>query len=265
VAAVTYKIIEVMMNDNTDFFRSKEINKKIPIPLYYQLKEILLEFINRSSVGSALPTEEKLCELYGISRPTARQAIRELEMSGNLIRKKGKGTFIAEPKINQDFLTDIEDFEERMKRFGYITSAKVLELKEAICEDRACHALKLPLGTKVYFLRRLIYANETPMVLALSQLPSEKFPGFAEIDFTKQSLIDIIRGTYGYTIRKVIKKIEAKIISDFEAQLFDVKKGSPVQYIETTCFIDDETPIEHTMERYRADKNQFSFTLWKNE
>ena len=59
----------------------------------------------------------------------------------------------------------------------------------------------------------------------------------------------------------MVKTLEAKIISDFEANLFAVKKGSPVQYVETTSYLEGDVPIEFTMERYRADKNQISFTL----
>ena len=249
------------MEKDLAFLKDREINKGIPIPIYYQLKEILLEFIKHSNVGDRLPTEVELCKRYQISRPTARQAIRDLEVSGNVRRMQGRGTFVAEPKIAQEFLANIEDFEGRMKRLGYATTTKVLQLKEGDCDERSRYALKVEPGTKVTVLRRLIYANEAPMVLTLSYLPSAKFPNCEVGTFTDRSLVDVIQQDYGYKIRKIARSFEAKIVSDFEAELFGVKKGSPVQYVEATCYMDGDAPIAHTMDRYRADRNKFNFSL----
>jgi GntR family transcriptional regulator len=244
-----------------DFFLKRPINKNIPIPLYYQLKEILLEYTKLYSVGTFLPTEKQLCERYGLSRPTVHQAIRELQVGGNVIQVKGKGTYIADPKINKEFLIDFEGFEKEKNLSDCVTKAKLLELKTTNCDGKSCQMLKIPNGTDIYILRRLIYENETPMVLALSNLPYKLFPEFETMDFVNKSLGDIITKDYGYKIRKVTKVIEAKIVSDYEAKLLKVEKNSPVQYLETLSFLDDETPLELTMERYRADKSKFSFTM----
>jgi len=58
-----------------DFFKNKKIDKSIPVPLYYQLKEILLEYIKNPNNCGCLPTEIEICKNYDISRPTVRQAI----------------------------------------------------------------------------------------------------------------------------------------------------------------------------------------------
>ena len=252
------------MDDKMIFFKEKEIDKNSPIPIYYQLKEILLEFIKYSEIGTALPTEHQLCVRYQISRPTTRQALREVENSGNVKKIKGKGIFIiSEPKIDQ-FLINIEDFEDSMKRHGHITKAKILELSETVNDSRGCSALKVPMGTKLFVLRRVIYGNDVPMVLSLSYLPAAKFPDFKKMDFVNKSLLEIIKDEYCYDICKVTKSLESKLIGDFEAELFGVKMGFPIQYVETTCYIDKDTPIEFTMERYRADKNKFNIILTKN-
>ena len=243
------------------YFENSNIDKSIPIPLYYQLKEILLGYIRKSDMGTMLPTEEQLCERYNISRPTVRQAIRELEISGYLYRVKGKGTFVSEPKINQDVLTSLEDFEDRMKKLGFPVTIKKLELKEKMSEGKISTSLNIPDGTPVLMLRRLIYANSVPMVLSLNYLPKDKISDISESLIENNSLYDLITKHYGYRVVKMHKSMEAKMVSDYEAELLEVKKKSPVQLVETISYLEDGTAVEYSMERYRADKNKFNFSL----
>jgi ABC-type glycerol-3-phosphate transport system substrate-binding protein len=73
------------------------IRRDIPIPIYYQLKQLITEQIDEGSLepGDQLPSEDKLCTLYGISRTPVRQALTELVHEGVLVRMHGRGTFVA--------------------------------------------------------------------------------------------------------------------------------------------------------------------------
>ena len=73
----------------------KKLDKNVPIPLYYQLKRLILEDIENGTypIGSDIPTELQLSEMFDISRTTVRQAITELVQEGRLYRVKSKGTF----------------------------------------------------------------------------------------------------------------------------------------------------------------------------
>ena len=84
----------------------RTFDKDVPVPLYYQLKEIIREDIERGrlSPGRSIPSERELVDRYNISRMTVRQAISELVVEGYLYRQRGKGTFVAEPKIKQKLL-----------------------------------------------------------------------------------------------------------------------------------------------------------------
>ena len=78
----------------------KNLDKNTPVPLYFQLKTILLNDIkdNCFAVGDSIPTESELVEFYHISRSTVRQAISELVQEGWLTRKASKGTFVTRPE-----------------------------------------------------------------------------------------------------------------------------------------------------------------------
>ena len=84
------------------FLLEKKLNKNIPIPLYYQLKELLMEYISVSDENTPLPTESQLCEHFQVSRSTVRQTLGELTSDGFLVRHKGKGTMIL-PCCTREF------------------------------------------------------------------------------------------------------------------------------------------------------------------
>ncbi len=243
-------------------FTHKTLNREIPIPLYYQLKEILLEEIKQARAGEAFPTELELCKQFDISRPTVRQAINELVIEGYLTRMKGKGTFIAGPKIKQDFLIVLKSFIEEMKEKGLTPSTEVLEFAEAECDEKVAHALQIPDGAKVAKLTRLRFADETPIVLVVTFLPLDKLPGILSQDFTNNSLYEIIRTDYGYTIDRATRILEARAASE-EATLLQIKPGEPVQFIQTIAYLDTGAPIEYSLAEYRGDKSEFTFELTK--
>ena len=122
-----------MLNDKS------KINKNTPVPLYFQLKTLILDEIKsgRYKVGDAIPTEKELSEMFEISRTTVRQAVMELVQEGWLYREKSKGTFVAQPKIRQDFIQKIESFNDQITRSGMTPSTEVLALKSRWNAD--CH------------------------------------------------------------------------------------------------------------------------------
>lgn len=87
-----------------------ELNKDIPVPLYYQLKQIILSKLmaGELKIDECLPTEIEFVHTLGISRSTVRQAFNDLVNEGYLYREKGKGTFISKPKIDEGFLQKLK-------------------------------------------------------------------------------------------------------------------------------------------------------------
>ena len=81
------------------------------IPLYSQLVGIIKQNISsgKLGVGDLLPSESELCRAMGISRNTVRQAIGELEEEGLVVRKRGKGTFVADPNACLLYTSDAAD------------------------------------------------------------------------------------------------------------------------------------------------------------
>jgi ribose transport system substrate-binding protein len=93
------------LNKRTQLFDNQYLLKQSPLPLYHQLKEILLKYVKNNSEGTYLPTEIEIGEYFKISRPTVRQALKELENDGHITREKGKGTYVGKksPNISQAY------------------------------------------------------------------------------------------------------------------------------------------------------------------
>lgn len=239
------------------------LNKNVPIPLYYQLKTILLEYIQKHhpDLASSIPTEVEISKHFGISRPTVRQAINELVTEGYLYRIKAKGTFVSKPKIKQDFLLVLDSFNNEMYKKGFTPCTKILSLNTINCDEKLSKVLQLPLGSEVIELSRLRYANNEPIVFVMTYLPHDKCPSILLKNLEQESIYKILEADCGLPISSATRTLEARLAGEFESKLLEIEKGAPIQYIESIVYLSDHTPIEFSLAKYRGDRNTFTFEL----
>ena len=186
------------------------LDRSLSTPLYHQLKVILDEAIECGEfpIGSCIPTEKQLSELYGISRITVRQAIAELVREGKCYRIKSKGTFVAAPKLDQEFATKLLTFNEDIRNNNQIPSTKVLQLEvqpfppglEEQLDGRKAKAI---------YLYRLRCANDEPVVRVRSYLPYDRCSYLLEHDLEQESLYEILGRDPEEKVVKVIRTCKA--------------------------------------------------------
>ncbi len=237
------------------------IDKSIPIPLYYQLKQHLREYISKRNVGDPIPTENELCAHFDISRPTVRQAIAELVTEGYLVRSKGKGTFVTKPKVQRDFRLALSSFNQEMREKGVNPSTQVLDLFKTSADDAVAEKLNIQTGEDVFFLRRLRSADLQPLMVVNSFLPCKLVPGFDTCDFTREALHVLLSEAYNFNLTLMRRSIEAVAAPKEVATLLKIKQGSPVQRTETIVYTDQNIPIEFTLGWYRGDHSRFTIEL----
>ena len=111
-------------------FRKQRTESSSPLPLYYQIREVLREQIAEGSYAphERLPSESELIESFGVSRITVRQALRDLQKEGLVFTIQGKGSFVTKPKAVQE-LTRLQGFGEAMSQKGYETYSRVLGIE----------------------------------------------------------------------------------------------------------------------------------------
>jgi len=239
------------------------INKNIPIPLYYQLKTAICSQINSNNLqpDDSLPTELEITDALGISRSTVRQAIIELVNEGYLYREKGKGTFIAKPKIEASFFQKLDSFNQEMIDKGFVPSTQVLDLCVIQGQPDINKKLMLPEQDELIYLSRLRFADKDPVVFLETYLPYKNFESLIHEDYTVTSLYSVLENTYFCRIEHAVRRIDAVPANAQEAKLLLLKLNSPVMLVRTVAYADHDMPIEYSIARYRGDRNTFTVEL----
>ena len=174
------------MTDQADIAGLGAITKDSPIPLYFQLKELLRQEIEsgRWQPGQQIPSETEMCEAFGISRTVVRQALRELEYHGLLYREQGKGTFVAEPKISESLVQDLSGFYEDMVAKGLTPVTRVLRQEIQPANKKVARYLHIQPGDEIVFIERVRSVGGEPIVLVTTYLPYHVCPDLVDEDLS---------------------------------------------------------------------------------
>lgn len=242
--------------------QERKINKNTPIPLYFQLKEIIISEIKSGAYkpGSNIPTEDELSSIFNISRTTIRQAVAELVQEGWLYRIKSKGTFVSAPKISQNFIQEISSFNEQIQKTGRVPNTEILDLKKADATAEVAAALEVSVGSPVVYLHRKRLADREPIVTVKTYLPYEKCAKLLDMDLTDKSLYEELE-RIGIKVYKLKWQIEAVEAVAGDVNLLQIKKGKPIQLFHSIGYSDNDVPVEYSIARYIGDRNKFEVVI----
>ena len=241
-----------------------EIDRSSPIPYYYQLQEILRTWIEEDHIAphTQILSEAELCERFGVSRTVVRQALLELERDGVIYRVKGRGSFVAPPKLRQQ-ITELISFTQDMHERGVRPGARVLCQKMCPASETVAQRLQIPPQTPVFCLERVRLVNDEPLALQTAYLSFDGCEGLLEEDFENQSLYAILATRYGITPFQAEQEHEASIARPRETKLLNLQPGDPVMHICRVTYDTDRHPFEVTQCVYRGDKYRFVALLRK--
>ena len=236
------------------------LNKASPIPLYYQLAELLQEQIRTGELksGDQLPPERVLSERYAISRMTARQAIGYLLRDGALVTKHGLGTFVAEPKLTYDALHLLSFTEEIVQRGGKAVS-QVLEQQVVPAPPQVARELVLAHGSLVIKIVRLRLSDAIPLLLETTFVATERCPGLERENLAERSLYTVLDETYGIALKGARQTLEATVANAYERDLFAVPLHMPMILLEGVTVDEQDQPVEYFKAVYRGDRFKFAY------
>jgi GntR family transcriptional regulator len=233
------------------------LNKSGFTPLYFQIYIQLLAMIQsgRLHPGDPLPSEEELSRIYGVSRMTSRQALQELKSRGFVSRHKGQGSFVSQPPFEKD-ITHLRGFTAEMRALGIKASSRVLAAEILPAPPEVADKLRIDVNAPVYHLRRLRLADDLPVAIEDARLPSARFPGVEELDFSRISLYQTLRDRYGIRVSRADEILEARSAVHREAKLLEVPPRASLLVISRTLWAGN-LPVEtaHSLycgDRYRA-------------
>ncbi len=229
-------------------------------PLYLQLHRRIAEAIDTGKLkpGDSLPPEREMAAMTGLSRVTVRKGVEALVASGQLVQKRGSGTYVA-PQLRklEQALSLLTSFTEDMARRGRTVESVVLSRSLNSPSPEEVMALGLGLGDRVARLERVRTSDGLPLAIERASLPEEILPNPDAVGASLYAYLD------GQGLRPVraVQRISATNLSPRDATLLDVPPGTAGLRIERVSYLPNGMVVEFTRSIYRGDAYDFAVEL----
>ncbi len=229
-------------------------------PLYLQLQRRIAEAIasGRLAPGDSLPAERDMAAMTGLSRVTVRNAIQSLVASGQLVQRRGSGTFVA-PRVErlEQALSLLTSFTEDMARRGRSVDSQWLSRRIDAPAPEEVMALGLGAGDRVARLERVRRSDGVPLAIERASIPASVLPDPMVVD---TSLYAVLETVSSRPIRAV-QRISAANLSPRDAELLGVPPGAAGLRIERIGYLASGRVVEFTRSLYRGDAYDFAVEL----
>jgi GntR family transcriptional regulator len=234
------------------------IDRRSPIPFYFQLTRLLTREIEsgRWDVGERLPSEPTICEQFGVSRTTVRQALAALESEGLVRREKGRGTFVGDRRSGGWLLQSAHGFYEEAQRAGHAVRSRVLRRAVEPLAGWATDALRLRPGGEGVTVERLRWMDDRLVMYVVSHFPLHVAETLLDADLETTSLYRVLEERARLTVAGGRRVVAAARAERDLAKLLDVKAGSPLLCVEAVSWDEQLQPFECYRAWHRADRTK---------
>src|SRR5436853_3529139 len=216
-------------------------------------RQQVLDLIARLGIGTAIPSERQLSVDLGVSRLTVRAALDDLAREGYLVRRRGSGTYVQQPKISQQLT--MTSFSEDMRRRGMVPGSTTLSLTHQLAGPRLGRFLNLSPGDQVVVVKRLRLADGVSMAIETLHIPANVVPDVAPRDL-EGSFYELLRTRYGVEIATATQTIEPTVTNEEESAALGVPLHSPAFLFERTSRDATGRTLEFVHSIYRGDRYQ---------
>ena len=217
-----------------------------------ETKDRVLDLIEQLAVGDAIPSERQLSADLGVSRLTVRAALDDLVREGYLIRRRGAGTFVSEPKIAQELT--MTSFTDDMRRHGMRPGSRTLELQIVPAGARLGRVLHVSPSERVLVAQRLRLADSDSMAIETLHVREALVPGLSARDLEERSFYDTLQERYGIRIVGGIQTIEPTVTNEDESAALGVPLHSPAFLFERVTRSETGEIVEFVHSVYRGDR-----------
>lgn len=235
--------------------RLRKTRRGAGVPLHQQLYEILRDRIRHGDwgVGQAFPAEPELMAQFAVSRITVRQVMGRLASEGLIVRRQGRGSFVAEPTLEQG-LSRIFSFTEDMLRRGLVPSTRVLQSNLIAAPDDIAASLQVRPGDELAHLVRLRLADGKPLSIEETYLVHRLCPGVLKRDYAAVSLRASLAAEYGLRLTQARQTIRSIAAASAHAHLLGIPTRSPLLFVERITNTQAGAPVEFLRIFYRGDR-----------
>ena len=235
------------------------------IPLYSQLVSIVKRNITAGTLGPGelLPSEAELCKTFNVSRSTVRQAIGSLETEGLVVRKQGRGTFVAEPKMRRK-TENVYSFTSEISSMGLTPSSTLVEFEVMEPTPDITRVLELSTqDTAVYRFTRIRNVDGEPLILETSFYPQYIYPKLTRELLRTHSFYSLLYEV-GIAPASAVDSYEAVVLGREEAEMLGCKPGSCAFSVQRRTRTETVMIYEYTQSLIRADRVTLDIVLHKD-
>jgi GntR family transcriptional regulator len=235
------------------------IIKDSGLPYYLQIyNELRRKIISQIYLpGQPIPSENELVGEFGVTRATVRNAVKKLQDEGLVFTKKGKGSYVNAPKIEQS-LFKFYSFGRNYSDFNI--SSALIEVKDILDAD-VQRMLNISAKDYIKQIIRIRKLDNIPVILEISYIPADLAPDIESFNLENLSIYDLLEQHYGYHISKAKEYLDPSIADSHSSKLLEIEKGKPVFVTERITYDTFEKPIEYRKSIIRSDKFRFSTEL----
>jgi len=216
-------------------------------PLYRQAKRALLQAIEGGTYapGSALPNEAALAAALGVAVGTLRHAVGELAAENILVRRQGRGTYVATHSADR-FLFQFFHVERR-DGLREVPAVELLSFERVRCDAEAAEALRLREGEAVIEIHNRLRLQGRPVVLDRIVLPSAPFRGLTEKRLRERpgTIYQFYQSEYGITVVRALERARAAAADRHAARALGLAPGAPVLQVRRTALTFGDRPVEY--------------------
>jgi GntR family transcriptional regulator len=235
------------------------LDRSSPVPLYFQVAQHLERAIEDGALppGTRLDNEIELADQLSLSRPTLRRAMQYLVDKGLLVRRRGVGTRVVQPKVRRPL--ELSSLYDDLAGSGQRPATRVLTNQIVPAPIEVASALSIPEGTDVIWLERLRSAADQPIARLSNYLPTD-VPGLNTASLVERGLYQLIRSS-GVQLHAATQTIGARTATAAEARLLGESRGAAVLTMQRVTYDDHGRAIEYGNHIYAASRYSFELSL----
>ncbi len=251
-------------DEATDTEDRGQIDRSSPIPLYHQLEYLLRHEIEtgRYQVGDPLPSEGEICSHYGVSRSVVRQTLTNLANAGLIRTERGRGSFVAEQKLQERFVQRATGLYEDLRRMGYEIRTQVVRQAEVQLPLRVQEFLEVDRGVLIDRVRSV---DGRELAFIRTYLSQGSCPGLDKLDLEDRSLYQVLDEEYGLRIRSGRRTVESVAADGEVAEHLGVEEGEPVLLLRSQSRDERDRPLEWFEAWHRGDRTMFEVEIVPGE
>ncbi len=233
-----------------------------PFPLYSQIRELLRARIldGTHTPLSRMPSEYELCDLFGVSRITVRQALNDLQKEGLIFKIHGKGTFVSKPKVYQN-ISSLQGLAESLAQQGYEVINQVHSVHHVAAVPEVATRLAIEVNAVVTEIKRIRLINREPVSLEVTYVAEKIGRQLEKSDLVTRDIFLILENDLNIALGHATIAIDAILADRQLAQTLRIQENTPIMRIERLTHTEQGSPLDFEYLYYRGDAFQYRLRI----